>query len=225
MEKLRNVIIDLGVKEGSLPTKTSKQQTSTDGRFQSPDQDRTSILNLTQIPQHSLCSLFRRKTGYDITELVPRWCSVTGETEDFVCATFESLIPLGFVNFRRLRGEKFSVDFLKPLQPRVFVCFLRELIRVRQNSTLFFSGRGGRKVFVEARWGYSKVIRLCLLQLTFYNGLIALAHQICLTSLGIARTFLLENDQHKNLIDRCSVYSYCRKKLHGQPTAYKISPQ
>ena len=114
MEKLRNVIIDLGVKEGSLPTKTSKQQTSTDGRFQSPDQDRTSILNLTQIPQHSLCSLFRRKTGYDITELVPRWCSVTGETEDFVCAIFESLFPLGFVNFRRLRGEKFSVDFLKP---------------------------------------------------------------------------------------------------------------
>ena len=72
MEKLRNGIIDLGVKEGSLPTKTSKQQTSTDGRFQSPDQDRTSILNLAQIPQHSFCSLFRRKTGYDITELVPR---------------------------------------------------------------------------------------------------------------------------------------------------------
>ena len=113
MEKLRNGIIDLGVKEGSLPTKTSKQQTSTDGRFQSPDQDRTSILNLAQIPQHSLCSLFRRKTGY-ITELVPRWCSVTGETEDFVCAIFESLFPLGFVNFRRLRGEKFLVDFSKP---------------------------------------------------------------------------------------------------------------
>lgn len=80
-------------------------------------------------------------------------------------------------------------------------------------------------MLVEARWGYSKVICLCLLQLTFYNGLIALAHQICLTSLGIARIFLLENDQHKNLIDRWSVYSYCRQKLHGQPTAYKISPQ
>ena len=80
-------------------------------------------------------------------------------------------------------------------------------------------------MLVEARWGYSKVIRLCLLQLPFYNCLIALAHQICLTSLGIARIFLLENDQHKNLIDRWSVYSYCRQKLHGQPTAYKISPQ
>ena len=54
MEKLRNCIIDLGVKEGSLPTKTSKQQTSTDGRFQSPDQDRTSILNLADSPAFSL---------------------------------------------------------------------------------------------------------------------------------------------------------------------------
>lgn len=88
-------------------------------------------------------SLFRRKTGYDITELVPRWCSVTGETEDFVCATFESLIPLGFVNFRRLRGEKFSVDFLKPAIATI-ICLFSSGTDQSQTEFYFIFFREGR---------------------------------------------------------------------------------
>lgn len=57
--------------------------------------------------------MFWWKIGYDIIELVFRWCFVIGEIEDFVCVIFELLILLGFVNFCWFFGEKFLVDFLK----------------------------------------------------------------------------------------------------------------